>query len=165
MRLTSEIITQARAFYNPLKQRELDIRGLKIPVMENLGAAEDQFDVIDLSDNSIGCIENIPKFPRLHTLLLNNNLVSKITKGLGANVPHCACLVLTNNRISSFSEIEHLQDWPSLSNLSLVDNPIVNEKDFRIRIVSILPNLRVLNFQKVTMKEKEAAMNLASSRN
>ena len=93
MRLTSEIITQARAFYNPLKQRELDIRGLKIPVMENLGAAEDQFDVIYLSDNSIGCIENIPKFPRLHTLLLNNNLVSKITKGLGANVPHCACLV------------------------------------------------------------------------
>ena len=66
---------------------------MKIPVMENLGAAEDQFDVIDLSDNSIGCIENIPKFPRLHTLLLNNNLVSKITKGLGANVPHCACLV------------------------------------------------------------------------
>lgn len=80
MRLTSDIITQARAFYNPLKQRELDIRGLKIPVMENLGAAENQFDVIDLSDNSIACIENIPKFPRLHTLLLNNNLVSQVTK-------------------------------------------------------------------------------------
>ena len=81
MRLTSDIITQARAFYNPLKQRELDIRGLKIPVMENLGAAENQFDVIDLSDNSIACIENIPKFPRLHTLLL------------GSNVPNCACLI------------------------------------------------------------------------
>ena len=93
MRLTSDIITQARAFYNPLKQRELDIRGLKIPVMENLGAAENQFDVIDLSDNSIACIENIPKVPRLHTLLLNNNLVSQITKGLGSNVPNCACLI------------------------------------------------------------------------
>jgi hypothetical protein len=33
-----------------------------------------------------------------------------------------------------------------------VDNPIANEKDFRIRVVSILPQLRVLNFQKVTMK-------------
>ncbi|KNB44496.1 hypothetical protein JH06_3548 [Blastocystis sp. subtype 4] len=147
MRLTSEIITQARAFYNPLKQRELDIRGLKIPVMENLGAAEDQFDVIDLSDNSIGCIENIPKFPRLHTLLLNNNLVSKITKGLGANVPHCAFSLKLSIYKTGLVYI-----FIKIANLSLVDNPIVNEKDFRIRIVSILPNLRVLNFQKVTMK-------------
>ena len=89
MRLTSDVITNARAYYNALKQRELDIRGIRIPVMENLGAAQNQFDVIDLSDNSITIIENIPKFDRLNTLLLSNNLISRIASGLGANVPNC----------------------------------------------------------------------------
>lgn len=89
MRLTSDVITNARAYYNALKQRELDIRGIRIPVMENLGAAQNQFDVIDLSDNSITKIENIPKFDRLNTLLLSNNLISRIASDLGSNVPNC----------------------------------------------------------------------------
>ena len=89
MRLTSELVSEARAYYNPLRQREIDLRGLKIAVMENLGAAQNQFDVIDLSDNSITKIENIPKFDRLNTLLLSNNLISRIASGLGANVPNC----------------------------------------------------------------------------
>ena len=87
MRLTSDVITNARAYYNALKQRELDIRGIRIPVMENLGAAQNH--VIDLSDNSITKIENIPKFDRLNTLLLSNNLISRIASDLGANVPNC----------------------------------------------------------------------------
>ncbi|KAM7457734.1 hypothetical protein BLSTO_01492 [Blastocystis sp. subtype 1] len=119
MRLTSDVITNARAYYNALKQRELDIRGIRIPVMENLGAAQNQFDVIDLSDNSITKIENIPKFDRLNTLLLTN--------------------------------------------LSLIDNPIVVEKDFRARVVAILPQLTVLNFQRVTQKDREAAKQYMTS--
>lgn len=93
MRLTSELISEARAYYNPLRQREIDLRGLKISVMENLGSADNQFDVIDLSDNSISVIENIPKFYRLKTLLLSNNLVTRIAKGLGPNVPNCENLI------------------------------------------------------------------------
>lgn len=93
MRLNPETISHARSFYNPLKQRELDVRGLKIPVMENLGAAQDQYDVIDLSDNSISRIENIPKFLRLHSLILNNNLITSIAEGLGANIPNCTSLI------------------------------------------------------------------------
>ncbi len=40
----------ARAFINPVKERELDLRGLKIPLIENLGVTQDQFDSIDLCD-------------------------------------------------------------------------------------------------------------------
>lgn len=93
MRLTSELIGEARAYYNPLRQREIDLRGLKISVIENLGSTDNQFDVIDLSDNSISVIENIPKFYRLKTLLLNNNMISKIAKDLGSNVPNCENLI------------------------------------------------------------------------
>ncbi len=38
---------------NPLQDRELDLRGYKIPMIENLGVAQDQFDAIDFSDNEI----------------------------------------------------------------------------------------------------------------
>ena len=93
MRLTQDIIVNARTYYNPLRQYTLDLRGLKIGVMENLGAAEDRYDVIDLSDNSISVLENIPKFPRLETILLSNNLVSRIAGNTGSNIPNCRDLM------------------------------------------------------------------------
>lgn len=93
MRLTQDVIATARTYYNPLKQYSLDLRGLKIGMMENLGAANDQFDMIDLSDNSIAVVENIPKFNRLEMLILCNNLINRISSDLGANVPNCRELV------------------------------------------------------------------------
>ena len=160
MRLTQDIIVNARTYYNPLRQYTLDLRGLKIGVMENLGAAEDRYDVIDLSDNSISVLENIPKFPRLETILLSNNLVSRIAGNIGSNIPNCRDLMLTNNRISSFEEIEHLKDWVNLSNLSLIDNPIESEPNFRVHVVKLLPQIKVLDFKKISQKEREEAAEL-----
>ena len=49
MRLTADMIARSPAFINPVKDRELDLRGNKIAVIENLAATQDQFDSIDLS--------------------------------------------------------------------------------------------------------------------
>jgi U2 small nuclear ribonucleoprotein A' len=38
-RLTSELVASSPQFMNPLKERELDLRGNSIPAIENLGAA------------------------------------------------------------------------------------------------------------------------------
>jgi len=40
MKLTPELIAQAPSKLNPLKQRELDLRGLKLPAIENLGVTK-----------------------------------------------------------------------------------------------------------------------------
>ena len=52
------------------------------------GAADDrtrlqnQFDSIDLSDNAVIILEGFTKLPRLKTLLLSNNRVTRIGKNL-----------------------------------------------------------------------------------
>ncbi|XP_016091568.1 U2 small nuclear ribonucleoprotein A' [Sinocyclocheilus grahami] len=75
VKLTAELIEQAAQYTNPVRDRELDLRGYKIPVLENLGATLDQFDTIDLSDNEIRKLDGFPLLKRLKTLLMNNNRI------------------------------------------------------------------------------------------
>ena len=56
--------------------------GNKIEAIENLGATEDQFDTIDLSDNGILRLDGFPLLPRLKTLLLSGNAIRRFGKGL-----------------------------------------------------------------------------------
>ncbi len=44
--------------------------------------AQNQFDSIDLSDNNVAKLEGFPKLHRLRQLLLNNNRVARIARGL-----------------------------------------------------------------------------------
>jgi len=60
---------------------------------------QDQYEVIDLSDNEITKVENFPFLPRLTTLLINTNKIAKVGSGLGSALPNLQCLSLTNNRI------------------------------------------------------------------
>ena len=70
VRLTVDLIERSPQFVNPLKKRELDVRGNKIPLIENLGATEDQFDAIDFSDNEITQLDNFPMLKRLQTIMV-----------------------------------------------------------------------------------------------
>lgn len=103
VKLTAELIEQAAQYTNPVRDRELDLRGestlqaraspsllfffysfetslcvcagYKIPVLENLGATLDQFDTIDFSDNEIRKLDGFPLLKRLKTLMMNNNRI------------------------------------------------------------------------------------------
>merc|ERR1712226_798986 len=75
VKLTPDIIEGAGQYINPIRDRELDLRGYKIPVIENLGAALDQYDTIDFSDNEIRKLDG---FPYLHTLILTNNSLQEL---------------------------------------------------------------------------------------
>ncbi len=50
--------------------------------IENLGATQNQFDSMDLSDNAVIILEGFTKLPRLKTLLLSNNRVTRIARKL-----------------------------------------------------------------------------------
>ena len=65
VRLTIELIRASPQFQNPCKQRELDVRGNKIPAVENMGATDNQFEVIDLSDNELTKLQNFGRLDRL----------------------------------------------------------------------------------------------------
>ena len=52
-----------------------------------------------------------------------------------------------------------LSEW-YVVNLSLLENPIEADPNFRVRVISIIPSLRVLNFKKVTQKVCGKVFNL-----
>lgn len=47
------------------------------------GCWQDQFDTIDLSDNEIVKLENMPLLNRLGTLIINNNRITRINPNIG----------------------------------------------------------------------------------
>ena len=75
VKLTPDIIEGAGQYINPIRDRELDLRGYKIPVIENLGASLDQYDTIDFSDNEIRKLDGFPYMNRVKSLMMNNNRI------------------------------------------------------------------------------------------
>lgn len=104
VKLTSELILESAFYTNALHERELDLRGQRIPEIENLGATRDAFDCIDLSGNDIAALANFPRLPRLTTLLLSGNRVTTIAAdNIAASLPSLESLQLANNRVCVFS--------------------------------------------------------------
>ncbi|XP_047311077.1 U2 small nuclear ribonucleoprotein A'-like [Impatiens glandulifera] len=164
VRLTADLIWNSPHFFNAIRERELDLRGNKIPLIENLGATEDQFDAIDLSDNEIVKIENFPNLNRLGTLLINNNRITRINPSIGEFLPKLHTLVLTNNRLTNLVEIDPLASLPKLQFLSLLDNNITKKPNYRLYVIHKLKSLRLLDFKKIKQKERDAAHKLFASK-
>lgn len=157
VKLTPELIEQSAQYTNPVRERELDLRGYKIPVIENLGATLDQFDNIDFSDNEIRKVDGFPLLQRLRSLFFNNNRIVRIGENLHEVLPSLESIVLTNNNIQELGDLDNLATFKTLRHLSLLRNPVTTKKHYRLYVIHKLPGLRVLDFQKVKLKEREAA--------
>ncbi|XP_063304887.1 U2 small nuclear ribonucleoprotein A' isoform X1 [Pelobates fuscus] len=160
VKLTADLIEQAAQYTNAVRDRELDLRGYKIPVIENLGATLDQFDTIDFSDNEIRKLDGFPLLKRLKTMLLNNNRICRIGEGLEHVLPNLTELILTNNNIMELGDLDNLATIKNLTYLSLLRNPVINKRHYRLYIVYKVPQVRVLDFQKVRLAEREEAANM-----
>mmetsp|Transcript_21340 Transcript_21340/g.24804 ORF Transcript_21340/g.24804 Transcript_21340/m.24804 type:complete len:209 (-) Transcript_21340:172-798(-) len=159
MKITSELIQNAYQRLNPIKQRELDLKGYKIAYIENMGATLDFFDMIDLSDNEIIKLGNFAYLQKLTSLLVNNNRITKI-QDLSDSLPNLESLMLANNRISELSEINNLSNCKKLIRLNLLGNVVTQAKNYRLYVISRIPSLKTLDFQKVKKKEREEAQEL-----
>ncbi|KAE8146528.1 leucine-rich repeat-domain-containing protein [Aspergillus avenaceus] len=159
MRLTVELIQNSLSYINPLKDRELDLRGHKIPAIENLGIAKDQ-DAIDFTDNDISSLGNFPHFPRLHTLLLARNRIKHIQPTLASSVPNLTTLVLTANNMTELADLDPLSKMSKLTHLVLLENPIARKEHYRYWVIWRIPSVRFLDYQKVKDAEREKAQEL-----
>ncbi|XP_061613397.1 U2 small nuclear ribonucleoprotein A' [Phyllopteryx taeniolatus] len=157
VKLSAELIEQAAQYTNPVRDRELDLRGYKIPVLENLGATLDQFDTVDFSDNEVRKLDGFPLLKRLKTLLMNNNRICRIGENLEQSLPSLRELILTNNNIQELGDLEPLASVKTLTLLSLLRNPVTNKKHYRLYVINKIPQIRVLDFQKVKLKERQEA--------
>ena len=68
--------------------------------------------------------------------------------------PNLRELLLRQNLISDFQEIEHLSGLNFLTRLWLSDNPICNVSGYRKRVISMLPQLKVLDEIPITNEER-----------
>lgn len=157
VKLSAELIEQAAQYTNPVRDRELDLRGYKIPVLENLGATLDQFDTIDFSDNEVRKLDGFPLLRRLKTVLMNNNRICRIGENLEQSLPSLKELILTSNNIQELGDLDPLASVKTLTLLSLLRNPVTNKKHYRLYVINKLPQIRVLDFQKVKLKERQEA--------
>uniref|UniRef100_A0A674N7V7 Small nuclear ribonucleoprotein polypeptide A' n=1 Tax=Takifugu rubripes TaxID=31033 RepID=A0A674N7V7_TAKRU len=145
VKLSAELIEQAPV-HQPRPDRELDLRGYKIPVIENLGATLDQFDTLDFSDNEVRKLDGFPL-----------NRICRIGENLEQALPNLRELILTSNNIQELGDLDPLATIKTLSLLSLLRNPVTNKKHYRLYVINKLPQLRVLDFQKVKLKERQEA--------
>ncbi|KAK3884827.1 hypothetical protein Pcinc_010921 [Petrolisthes cinctipes] len=164
VKLTPELIQQSIQHINPMRDRELILRGYKIPVIENLGATLDQFDTVDFSDNDIRKLDGFPLLKRLKTLLLNNNRIVRISEALPECVPGLQCLYLTNNLVQELADLDSLAGLKRLEHLSFLGNPVTTREHYRLYVINKLPQVRVVDFRRVRLKEREMARKLFKSK-
>lgn len=163
MRLTLELIEQSHQSLNPAKQRQLHLRGNKIPQIENLGGTQDAYECIDFSDNDLIKLGNFPPLKRLHVLLLMNNRISRIAEDAFDPIPNMQSVVLTGNKLEKLIDLEPLLKLKDLQRLSLIDNPVTKVKHYRpYMIFKSSKSLRMLDFCKIKEKERKAAALLFS---
>ncbi|PFH33146.1 putative small nuclear ribonucleoprotein polypeptide A' [Besnoitia besnoiti] len=159
MRLTVDLILQSHQYINPARDWTLCLRGNKIPMIENLGATQDHFECIDLTDNELLKLENFPPLPRLRSLIVCNNRISRIDPEAIASLPGLTSLILTNNKIDVLSDLLPLFQAKQLERLSLVDNGVRERAYYRLFVIFNLPKLRFLDYKRVTQLEREQAHN------
>ncbi|XP_018575812.1 U2 small nuclear ribonucleoprotein A' [Anoplophora glabripennis] len=164
VKLTAELIQNSMQYINPVKDRELDLRGYRIPEIENLGATGDQFDTVDFSDNDIRKLDGFPYLKRLKCLLLNNNRIVRIGEHLEEYIPNLESLILTGNQIADLGDIDPLVSLEKLTTLSLMHNPVTAKQHYRLYVIYRLPQLKLLDFRKIKLKERDEARTLFKSK-
>ncbi|OTA98841.1 hypothetical protein M426DRAFT_101151 [Hypoxylon sp. CI-4A] len=159
MRLTAELLQNSPSWLNALKERELELRGHRIPAIENLGVAGPQ-DAIDLVDNDIQILGNFPLSPRIRSLLLQRNRISSIQPTLANSIPNLTTLQLESNNLTELADLDPLGSFPRLTHLVLRDNPVTKKEHYRYWVLWRCPAVRFLDFEKVKDAERKQAATL-----
>ncbi|ODV97220.1 hypothetical protein PACTADRAFT_48969 [Pachysolen tannophilus NRRL Y-2460] len=160
MKLTPQLLLSAQSYLNPVGDRVIILRGLKINTIENFGVTNDSNETVDLTDNDIAILGNFPHLLRLKTILISKNRIDTIAENLNKSLPNLATLQLTSNYIKNFSQIEPLKNCINLQNLYLKDNPICDLEYYRLWIIWRIPSLKILDFEKIKDKERNLAKKL-----
>jgi len=161
-----ELLQQAPQSLNPADERQIILRGQKIPEIENLGITKDAYECMDLCDNDLIKLGNFPPLKRLKTLLLQNNRISRFAEDCFDPIPNIVSLTLTGNKFERLVDLEPMMKLMKLERLSLMENPVTKVKHYRPYLINRIqekakkPHLRVfriLDFNRILDKERKAA--------
>ncbi|EKF31346.1 U2 small nuclear ribonucleoprotein 40K, putative [Trypanosoma cruzi marinkellei] len=184
MRLTLDIIRRAPQFTNTLLEREIDLRGLGLTVLDEqlLLMLNDSFDVLNLSQNPLVRLEYFPSgggggvgtaamegttgfvdpakrmMLRLKSLIVHRNRLSHVSEATCAAVlPNVRAFLADHNEFGELRDLLFISHWKQLEILSIEHNPVTlreNEARLRAFVVFLCPKLKLVNYQRVTQDDR-----------
>ncbi|SCW00440.1 LAFE_0C04236g1_1 [Lachancea fermentati] len=165
MKITPSTVIDAPTYYASYFNGRLDTD--KVLILRDLNLESDgdsmptvlsqipiPTNVVDMTNNDLTQLPPLQKRADIHTLLLSRNRIVSIDgRLLPTNILN---LSLANNGIDRLEQLNGLRNSPqSLENLNLRGNAICYFEDYRSHVLSLLPQLKVLDFQKVKGEELE----------
>ena len=88
----------------------------------------------------------------LESATFSQNFISSLRCFQGMN--YLRELSLARNNIKDFRELSYLGTCPNLIKLWLKDNPISKKWDYRIQVISFIPQLKFLDDKEITPDER-----------
>lgn len=122
---------------------------------QSLSRLPEDCKVLDMTNNDLVTIPPLETHKGIHTLLLGRNRIRTVDgKAFPRQIKN---LSLVQNELKEFSDLEGLKFAPkTLENICLRGNDVCYLSGYRQYILKLCPQIRVLDFEKVTDKERSA---------
>jgi acidic leucine-rich nuclear phosphoprotein 32 family protein A/C/D len=102
--------------------------------------------VLTLNNCGLESLDNFPKLNGLIRLeLVQNKFAGSELAKLADKAPHLQMLVIGENDIKEYSDIEPLAKFKELMSLELANTPLSEKADYREKIFKLLPSLEALD--------------------
>ncbi|EDQ84689.1 uncharacterized protein MONBRDRAFT_29997 [Monosiga brevicollis MX1] len=123
---------------------------------------------LDLSHNQVRSVSSLTGFTKLHTLILDDNLLTEHNCQFRFH-PELSTLYINKNKINNLGVfVEDVKRaFPKLRVLSMINNPAApsyfnggskaENTEYRLYVISQLPDLVMLDDLKVSEAERQAA--------
>ena len=113
-------------------------------------------DKLNLWGNDLSDVSILPQLTNIVVLSLSVNQIDTLKDF--RKLKTLKELYLRNNKISEMLELKYLSSLSNLRKLTLNENPVAEMTNYRLAIISVLPNLEVLDDKKIEQQEREAAL-------
>lgn len=110
---------------------------------------------LDLSFNKIRKIQGLDSLVNLEDISLYSNKIS-VVEGLD-KLTKLQCLSLGNNRIDSLEQVIRLRQIRSLKMLTLSDNPVCKEAEYRMIVLAYVDSIKYLDYALINTAERATA--------
>ena len=111
---------------------------------------------LDLAYNCIKKIQNLDKLTKLELLNLHRNFITTIENM--DNQLRLEYFIISSNGLNIAENVKYLRRFPRLRMLVIQANPCCDSPNFRHFLLGCLPELIVLDYERIPLAEKMGAM-------